>query len=153
MWFFVPYLGTVGLNARQKIFVKEYLIDKNATRAAAAAGYSPKTARVIGGENLTKPAIRKAIDAEINKHVRRLDITADRVMNRIAEYAFDKKSIKPSDVLKANEMLAKHFKLLTDVHEVAGKGGEPLVILTMPANGREAPKEELKDEDKPVGSD
>ena len=42
------------MNARQKKFCDEYLIDCNATQAAIRAGYSPKTAKSIGQENLTK---------------------------------------------------------------------------------------------------
>ncbi len=55
------------------------------------------------------------------------------------------RKVKLSDSLRALELLAKHFKLLTDVTELQGKGGEPLVLLTMPANGSEAVKEEKKE--------
>lgn len=48
------------------------------------------------------------------------------------------RKFKLSDKVRALEMLAKHFKLLTDVQEVTGKDGGPQVILTMPANGSEA---------------
>ena len=43
------------LTPKQVRFVQEYLIDLNAAQAAIRAGYSAKTARVIGHENLTKP--------------------------------------------------------------------------------------------------
>ena len=46
-----------ALEPRQERFVLEYLIDLNATQAAIRAGYSEKTARAIGCENLTKPDI------------------------------------------------------------------------------------------------
>ncbi len=49
------------LTPKQQRFVEEYLIDLNATRAAGRAGYSEKTARQIGSENLSKPAIQEAI--------------------------------------------------------------------------------------------
>ncbi len=42
------------LTPKQRRFVEEYLIDLNATQAAARAGYSPKTARQIATENLKK---------------------------------------------------------------------------------------------------
>ena len=50
------------LTAKQQRFCDEYLIDLNATQAAIRAGYSKKTARVIGAENLTKPDIKEYID-------------------------------------------------------------------------------------------
>jgi hypothetical protein len=55
--------GAVGLTARQQAFVTAFVGEAagNATRAARVAGYSEKMARVIGAENLTKPAIQTAI--------------------------------------------------------------------------------------------
>ena len=49
------------LTARQERFCREYIIDYNATKAAVRAGYSEKTAKSIGSENLTKPDIRTYI--------------------------------------------------------------------------------------------
>ncbi|WP_338211791.1 terminase small subunit [Lactobacillus juensis] len=45
------------LNLKQQKFADEYLISGNATNAAIKAGYSKKTAGVIGAENLKKPKI------------------------------------------------------------------------------------------------
>lgn len=45
----------------QRRFVDEYVIDLNGTQAAIRAGYSPKTARSIASENLTRPEVRAAI--------------------------------------------------------------------------------------------
>jgi len=42
------------LTAKQQRFIDEYPVDLNATQAARRAGYSPKTAFVIGYENLKK---------------------------------------------------------------------------------------------------
>lgn len=55
------------LTPKQKAFCEEYLIDLNATQAAIRAGYSSKTARVIGQENLTKPAIKQYIDEKLKQ--------------------------------------------------------------------------------------
>ena len=45
------------LTAKQELFCQEYQLDRNATEAARRAGYSDKTAKSIGSENLTKPDI------------------------------------------------------------------------------------------------
>ena len=50
-----------NFSPKQQRFVEEYLIDLNATQAAVRAGYSEKTSRQIGSENLSKPAIQEAI--------------------------------------------------------------------------------------------
>lgn len=55
-------MADVKLTAKQKRFCDEYLIDLNATQAAIRAGYSEKTARQIGTENLSKPSVREYID-------------------------------------------------------------------------------------------
>lgn len=45
------------LTDKQELFAREYLKDLNATQAAIRAGYSEKTARATGSENLSKPDI------------------------------------------------------------------------------------------------
>ena len=56
------------MTPKQKAFADEYLKCGNATEAAKRAGYSEKTARVIGQENLLKPAITAYI-AERQKQI------------------------------------------------------------------------------------
>ncbi|MDQ4680759.1 terminase small subunit, partial [Stenotrophomonas maltophilia group sp. RNC7] len=50
------------LTVKQKAFCDYYIETGNATEAAVRAGYSEKTAKVIGSENLTKPYIKSYID-------------------------------------------------------------------------------------------
>ena len=76
------------LRPKQIAFVKEYLIDLNATQAAIRSGYSEKTAGKIGGENLQKPEIQKAIQAGMESRGKRLEITAERVILELARIAF-----------------------------------------------------------------
>lgn len=54
-----------GLTTKQRLFVAAYVGCRNATQAAVEAGYSKKTATAIGTENLRKPLIASAIEAEI----------------------------------------------------------------------------------------
>ena len=54
------------LTEKQKKFVDYYIqTSGNASEAARLAGYSEKTARASGAENLTKPNIKTAIDARL----------------------------------------------------------------------------------------
>ena len=76
------------LTVKQQFFVKEYLIDLNATGAAIRAGYSRKTARAVGCENLTKPYIRAVIDAEIEARKARISFTSDQVLEELARIGF-----------------------------------------------------------------
>jgi phage terminase small subunit len=87
----VPILEVVlmtNLTPKQERFVEEYLIDLNATQAAIRAGYSQRTARSIGEENLRKPEISEAIQAAKAERSERTHITQDRVLQELARVAF-----------------------------------------------------------------
>lgn len=79
---------TKTLTDKQRRFAEEYPKDLNATQAAIRAGYSEKTARSIGQENLTKPDIQAAIQEQLDERSRRTEITADRVLMEYARLAF-----------------------------------------------------------------
>lgn len=70
------------LSAMQQLFVAHYCACWNATEAAIKAGYSPKSARSIGSENLTKPDIDAAIRAQMKQIY-----PAPKVLVRLAEHA------------------------------------------------------------------
>ena len=76
------------LTEKQERFVAEYLVDLNATQAAIRAGYSEKTAEVIGYENLRKPQIAAAIDQAMQARQKRTEITQDMVLRELARVAF-----------------------------------------------------------------
>jgi phage terminase small subunit len=76
------------LTKKQSTFIEEYLVDLNATQAAVRAGYSKRTAKVMGCENLSKPNIQNAIHAAMNERSKRTGITVDRVLEEIAKIGF-----------------------------------------------------------------
>jgi phage terminase small subunit len=76
------------LTPKQRTFVDEYLVDLNATQAAVRAGYSSKTARTIGAQNLAKLNIQKALTDAMNDRAARTGITADRVLEELAKIGF-----------------------------------------------------------------
>lgn len=78
------------LTNKQAAFVAEYLVDMNATQAAIRAGYSKKTARQIGDENLSKPDIRAAIDIGLRERTEKAGLAADLVyQSLVRELTFD----------------------------------------------------------------
>jgi phage terminase small subunit len=82
-----PGVEIKRLTPKQQRFVREYLIDLNATQAAIRAGYSEKTAYSIGNENLRKPEIAAAIQAAQAARSRRTEIDADQVLLGLAQLA------------------------------------------------------------------
>lgn len=73
------------LTTKQRRFVEEYSVDHNATQAAIRAGYSPRTARAIGAQNLQKLDIRKAVQAELAANAERCSITVERITDELEE--------------------------------------------------------------------
>lgn len=78
----------MALTAKQELFVREYLVDSNATQAAIRAGYSKDTARFIGAENLTKPYIMDRIQELTDERFKRLEITVDDITQEYKKMAF-----------------------------------------------------------------
>lgn len=124
------------LTAKQQRFCDEYLIDLNATQAAIRAGYSKKTAKQIGRENLTKLDIKAYIDARMAEKEKAMIADQDEVLKYLTSVIRDKTDseaivvegigdgcsearivrVKPTekDKLKAAELLGKRYGLYTE---------------------------------------
>lgn len=73
------------LTDKQEMFCREYLLDLNATQAAIRAGYSEKTARFIGTENLSKPNIADRVSNLKAERIKDTKIDASYVLKRLVE--------------------------------------------------------------------
>ena len=73
---------------KRQRFVTEYLVDLHGKNAAIRAGYSPKGATGQGSALLTVPDVAICIGHLKDKRARRLEVTAERVVEEIAELAF-----------------------------------------------------------------
>ena len=76
------------LTPKQQRFVEEYLVDCNATQAAIRAGYSEKTAKAIGSENLTKPDVAAAIAKATKKVSGIVGLSVERTLKEVARLAY-----------------------------------------------------------------
>lgn len=133
------------LTDRQKEFVRQYLVDLNATQAAIRAGYSERTASRIGPELLGKTCVREAIEKAQVKRAQRVEVTQDYVINNLVEivertmqrapvmnrkgeqvtdeegrnvWCFDAKGAN-----RALELLGKHLGIFTDKVKAEVSGG------------------------------
>lgn len=75
------------MNPKQAQFVREYLIDLNATQAAIRAGYSAKTAYSQGERLLKHVEVAKAIADAKEERAVRTDISADMVLRELLKIA------------------------------------------------------------------
>ena len=96
------------LTPKQAAFVREYMIDLNATQAAIRAGYAAKTATQNASRLLGNVNIQKAIQAQREAIEARCRVSVDWVLSQIAEIAQDEEA-RIADRLKALELLGKHL--------------------------------------------
>ena len=99
------------LNLKQQAFVREYVVDLNATQAAIRAGYSEKTAGAIGHELLQKPEIQACVEEELAAKRERANLTADHVLAMLLDSA--RNCVQESAKVRAQELIAKHLGMFT----------------------------------------
>lgn len=74
---------------KQQLFISEYLKDYNATQAALRAGYRDTRALRSWASNLLrKPTVRAEIERRASAAMRKLEISAERVLLERARLAF-----------------------------------------------------------------
>jgi phage terminase small subunit len=99
----------IKLTAKQERFCYEYCIDLNATQASIRSGYSIKTAKVIGYENLTKPYIQSRVKEMQDNLAETCGITAMRIIKEHQKIAFF-----DAGKLRDGWMKLKEFEALSD---------------------------------------
>lgn len=117
----------MALTDKQRRFVDEYLVDLNATQAAIRSGYSERTARSVGSENLTKPDVAALIREKQAKVAEKAEWSAaDRLaaLKRISD-ASEKEDprVAVSAIAEANKMQGSHAPAQ---HRLAGANGGPI---------------------------
>lgn len=118
------------LTPKQQAFADYYIQTGNATEAAIKAGYSEKTARITGCENLTKPNIQQYIeDKQKELENNRL---AD--MTEVREFwteAMRNSENSMKDRLKASEMIARTSGAFLDKVEMKTTGEQTITVTIM----------------------
>lgn len=76
-----------GLTPRQAAFVREYLVDLNATQAAIRAGYSKHTANEQGARLLANVSVRQLVQRGMDERAERVTVQADVVLREILKLA------------------------------------------------------------------
>ena len=132
------------MTPRQQKFCDEYLISGNATEAAIKAGYSRKTAKLTGSENLSKPDLRAYIDEQLAKIHSAKIADAEEVMKYLTSVMRGEHTeqvlklvgegvqtvtdidVSAKERLKAAELIGKRYGLFTE--KVGLEGAVPVII-------------------------
>lgn len=113
------------LSLKQQKFCEYYVQSGNATEAAIKAGYSGKSARSQGAENLTKPDIQKYISELKNVSRTERIASATEVLEFFTSVMKDGNAAL-KDRIKAAENLAKRFGVDKPVTEEGAENeGQP----------------------------
>lgn len=132
------------MTPRQQKFCDEYLISGNATEAAIKAGYSRKTAKQTGSENLSKPDLRAYIDEQLAKIHSAKIADAEEVMKYLTSVMRGEHTeqvlklvgegvqtvtdidVSAKERLKAAELIGKRYGLFTE--KVGLESAVPVII-------------------------
>ena len=137
------------MTGKQKRFAEEYLVDCNATQAAIRAGYSEKTAYSQGERLLKNVEVKNWIDEQLTQmqgntiadakevmeyltsvlrgESRGTELVIESVGDYMSEAREVEKAPSEKEKLKAAELLAKRYGLLTD--KVNLESAVPVVIV------------------------
>lgn len=126
--------GEGPLTVREARFIEEYLVDLCGAAAAVRAGYSPKRSNVRALLILRRPRVRAALKAAQEVRSKKVNITAERVLEELATIAFadvtsyleqDKRGTK---LKRFEDMPAGSTRALEGVSESRGPQGDRVAV-------------------------
>lgn len=139
----------VRLTEKQKAFCDYYIETLNATEAALKAGYSPKTAKQTGYENLNKPYLKNYIDQRLKELEDQRIADAKEVLEYLTSVLREevdeevvvvegdgdfrsrartiRKSVGIRERNRAAELLGRRYALFTDKVDIEGSVGVQII--------------------------
>ena len=81
-------LPRVRFTPMQRLFIEAYLVSKNITKAAIAAGCKERSAHAVGWKWFKKAAIRAEIEARLASTFDRYAVTSERIIRELALIGF-----------------------------------------------------------------
>lgn len=134
------------LTDKQEAFIREYMIDMNATQAYLRAGYkvNENTARANASRLLTNANILTRIEELQAERAKKLDIDAEWVLKRLVQisdrcmqeepvmaYNYDSKTLEPTGEYqfdstganKSTELIGKHLGMFKDKLDINANVG------------------------------
>ena len=123
----VPESERLATHRRER-FCQEYLKDLNATKAAARAGYSPRSARACGSELLHIPEVEARVAELLERRAERTALSQDEVIQGLrAEATYFGPGSSHAARVSAFQLLGKHQRMFVDVVETKDRTLEDLM--------------------------
>ncbi len=108
------------------LFVDEYMVDLNATKAIVRAGYKTTNPNRRGTELLRHPLVQQEIEKRMKDRQDRLELSAEYVINKLVDIVEHTEKGNPQAALRGLELLGKHLGLYKDRQEISGPDGEAI---------------------------
>ena len=123
---------SVGLNYRQRMFVREYMVDRNALQAYERAGYAPNPTGSHATRLMKNPLIKEAIAKCEREAATRVEVSVDWVLTRLRDEALNTgEDATAMSRLRALELLGKHIGMWPR-QAVVAEGDDPRLVLKVP---------------------
>ena len=121
------------------MFCHEYIKDWNATRACIKAGYSKKTAKQMGTENLAKPYLQEYINSIKNDIAKEAGVSKLSLINELKNIAFSDISKIHTDWIKRSDFESLPKKVKSCIQEISSS-----LKISVGKNGKEIETEYIK---------
>lgn len=116
-----------NLTVKQRRFAEEYLVDFNASAACLRAGYDTKWPNRMGGELMSHPGIRAAIDQITQQRASQSVIKPEYVTKKIMRtIELAENDGNHAAVLRGCELLARHLGMFIERTEISGPNGDAI---------------------------
>jgi len=115
----------MSLTAKQEQFCIEYVVDSNSTQAAIRSGYSQRSAKQIGSDNMTKHDVMLKITQLRSDMTERVKVDAEWVLTKAVElHDLCIKEEQYSVAAKTLDTIGKHvgIQAFSEKSEIIHKG-------------------------------
>lgn len=114
------------LSPKMLVFIDEFMVHMNATKAYEAAGYKNNNPNRGAAELRNHPLVSAEIDRRMQEKRERNELSADYVINKLIDIVDSTDRSNPSAALRGLELLGKHLGLYKDRQEISGPDGEAI---------------------------
>jgi len=111
------------LSAKQSLFLDEYFVDLNASKAVLRAGYKTINPNRVATDLLRHPGILIEIEKRQSKRRDRLELSAEYIIHKLVDIVESTDKNNPTAALRGLELLGRTLGMYKDKQEISGPDG------------------------------